>query len=389
MIARKASEKILDLARNFKAIAITGARQTGKTTLVKSLFKEKTYSSLENPDTLAFAIEDPRGFLASFPNGAILDEIQKTPELFSYLQEILDQSKAKGLFILTGSNNFLLHQKISQTLAGRIAIFNLPPFSLEELNTTKLLPENDLELIIKGFYPPIYDQNIPPYDWYPNYISTYVEKDVRQIKNITDLIVFERFLKLLSGRCGQELNFSSLSEEIGVDVKTIQSWIGILETSFIIHLLKPHHKNFNKILIKRPKIYFNDIGLACSLLGIKNIVQLENHPLKGSLFENMVINEFVKTRSNNGDQNNLYFWRDKTGHEIDLIIDQVIQFIPLEIKSSMTPNKEFFKNLNYWKKLSGSPEAFVLYRGAETQKRSDGNVILNWRKSSDFPILDQ
>jgi len=379
MIQRTAKDKLKDLASKFKAVAVTGARQTGKTTLVKQVFKGKPYLSLENPETRNFALEDPRGFLASYPKGAILDEVQRTPELFSYLQEILDNSKVKGLFILSGSNNFLLQQNISQTLAGRVGYINLLPFSIEELKKSKLLPKDDDQLMLKGFYPPIYDQEIPPLDWCPNYIRTYIEKDVRQIKNITDLIVFERFVKLLAGRSGQELNNSALAVETGVDVKTIQSWIGILESSFIIYLLKPHFKNFNKTIVKRPKVYFYDTALVCYLLGIRNVSQLKTHPLRGSIFEGMVVTELIKKRTNAGLPINLYYWRDKTGHEIDVIIDNGGKLVPIEIKSGKTLNAEFFKNIEYWSKLSGAEKSVLLYAGEQNQKRTTGKEILNWR----------
>ena len=379
MIQRIAGKKISELASKFKAVAVTGARQTGKTTLVKQIFKDKPYVSLENPDNRSFALEDPRGFLANYPNGAILDEIQRTPALFSYLQEILDNTKQKGLFILTGSNNFLLQQSISQTLSGRIATIHLLPFSIEELKNGKVLPKNDDELMIKGFYPPVYDQEIDPQDWCPNYIRTYIEKDVRQIKNITDLIVFERFIKLLAGRSGQELNNSALAVETGVDVKTVQSWIGILESSFIVYLLKPHHKNFNKTIVKRPKLYFYDSALVCYLLGIRDNNHLQTHPLKGAIFEGMVITELLKKRTNAGLDINLFYWRDKTGHEVDLIIDNGKTLLPIEIKSGMTISKDYFKNIDYWTNLSGSKKAFILYTGAQHQKRSDGTEIMNWR----------
>ena len=379
MIQRTAKDKLKDLASKFKAVAVTGARQTGKTTLVKQVFKGKPYLSLENPETRNFALEDPRGFLASYPKGAILDEVQRTPELFSYLQEILDNSKVKGLFILSSSNNFLLQQNISQTLAGRVGYINLLPFSIEELKKSKLLPKDDDQLMLKGFYPPIYDQEIPPLDWCPNYIRTYIEKDVRQIKNITDLIVFERFVKLLAGRSGQELNNSALAVETGVDVKTIQSWIGILESSFIIYLLKPHFKNFNKTIVKRPKVYFYDTALVCYLLGIRNVSQLKTHPLRGSIFEGMVVTELIKKRTNAGLPINLYYWRDKTGHEIDVIIDNGGKLLPIEIKSGKTLNAEFFKNIEYWSKLSGAEKSVLLYAGEQNQKRTTGKEILNWR----------
>lgn len=379
MIQRIAGKKIFELAAKFKAVAVTGARQTGKTTLVKQIFKDKPYVSLENPDNRSFALEDPRGFLANYPNGAILDEIQRTPALFSYLQEILDNTKQKGLFILTGSNNFLLQESISQTLAGRIATIHLLPFSIEELKNGKVLPKNDDELMIKGFYPPVYDQDINPQDWCPNYIRTYIEKDVRQIKNITDLIVFERFIKLLAGRSGQELNNSALAVETGVDVKTVQSWIGILESSFIVYLVKPHHKNFNKTIVKRPKLYFYDSALVCYLLGIRDNNHLHTHPLKGAIFEGMVITELLKKRTNAGLDINQFYWRDKTGHEVDLIIDNGKTLLPIEIKSGMTISKDYFKNIDYWTNLSGSKKAFILYAGAQHQKRSDGTEIMNWR----------
>jgi len=379
MINRIAKTKLKDLATKFKAVAVVGARQSGKTTLVKQVFKSKPYVSLENPDSRNFALEDPRGFLASYPKGAILDEVQRTPELFSYLQEILDNNKAKGQFILTGSNNFLLQQSISQSLAGRVGYINLLPFSIEELTKSNILPLTDESIMLKGFYPPVYNQNIPPIDWCPNYIRTYIEKDVRQIKNITDLIVFERFIKLLAGRSGQELNNSALSVETGVDVKTIQSWIGILESSFIIYLLKPHFKNFKKTIVRRPKIYFYDTALVCYLLGIRNTVQLKTHPLKGSIFESMVVTELIKKRTNLGLPINLYYWRDKTGHEIDIIVDNENNLLPIEIKSGKTFNPDYFKNIDYWCKLSGAKKSVVLFAGENNQKRSDGKEVLNWK----------
>jgi predicted AAA+ superfamily ATPase len=381
MISRAASDKVRELASRFKAIAITGARQSGKTTLVKSLFSSKPYVSLENPDTRAFANDDPRGFLSGFPAGAILDEIQRVPSLFSYLQEILDNSKERGLFILTGSNNFLLQQNISQSLAGRVGYFHLLPFSLQELRGENLLPEDEDALMLKGFYPPVYDQQIPVQDWCMNYIHTYIERDVRQIKSISDLIVFERFMKLLAGRSGQELNQSSLAIETGVDVKTIQSWIGILESSFIIYLLRPHHRNFNKTIVKRPKIYFYDTGILCSLLGIRNEAQIKSHPLRGAIFEGLVLTELVKIRTNAGLPVNLYYWRDKTGHEIDVLIDDNQQLLPIEIKSGKTINREFFRHLDYWCRLSGTEKSMLLYAGDETQNRSSGCDVLNWRNA--------
>ena len=384
MIQREAQYKLVQLGDTFKAIAVIGPRQSGKTTLVKETFPEKPYLSLENPDTRNFALEDPRGFLQNLPNGAILDEVQRTPLLFSYLQEILDNSNQKGLFILTGSNNFLLQESISQSLAGRVGYLNLLPFSVKELLSENLLPETDEEVMVNGFYPPIYDQRISSLDWVPNYIKTYIEGDVRQIKNVSDLLIFEKFMSVLAGRTSQELNLTSISNEVGVDLKTVQSWIGILESSFIIYLLKPHFQNYNKTIVKRPKVYFYDTGLVCSFLRISNVSQLENHPLKGAIFETMVVIEMVKKYTNQGINPPLFYWRDKTGHEIDLIIDKGNLLTPIEIKSSKTINSDFFKNLKYWNHLSKMNKAVLIYSGIQEQNRSDGTLITNWKNISNL-----
>jgi predicted AAA+ superfamily ATPase len=384
MIQREAQYKLAQLGDTFKAIAVIGPRQSGKTTLVKVTFPEKPYLSLENPDTRNFALEDPRGFLQNLPNGAILDEVQRTPLLFSYLQEILDNSNQKGLFILTGSNNFLLQESISQSLAGRVGYLNLLPFSVKELLSENLLPETDEEVMVNGFYPPIYDQRISSLDWVPNYIKTYIERDVRQIKNVSDLLIFEKFMSVLAGRTSQELNLTSISNEVGVDLKTVQSWIGILESSFIIYLLKPHFQNYNKTIVKRPKVYFYDTGLVCSFLRISNVSQLENHPLKGAIFETMIVIEMVKKYTNQGINPPLFYWRDKTGHEIDLIVDKGNLLTPVEIKSSKTINSDFFKNLKYWNHLSKMNKAVLIYSGIQEQNRSDGTLITNWKNISNL-----
>lgn len=379
MIQRIAEKKLRELAGMFKSVAVIGPRQSGKTTLVKKVFNNKPYVNLENPDTRMFAMEDPRGFLKQYPQGAILDEVQRTPDIFSYLQEILDSDKVPGKFILTGSNNFLLQENISQSLAGRIAYLYLLPFGIDELYFKNKHPD-EYEIILKGLFPPVYDQQIPPTEWYPNYIRTYIERDVRQIKNITDLLVFERFIRILAGRTGYELNYSSISIEVGVDIKTIQSWIGILEKSFIVFTLRPHFKNFNKTIVKRPKIYFYDTGLICNLLEIKTINQLQQHPHKGFIFENFIVSELIKKRSNRGIDNNLYYWRDKTGHEIDIIIDNAGQLTPLEIKSGKTIHDEFFRNLKYWHNITGNQGGFIIYAGDISQNRTDKLSILSWKE---------
>ncbi|MGN6605167.1 MAG: ATP-binding protein [Ginsengibacter sp.] len=378
MIKRVAEKELRALSSQFKAVAVVGPRQSGKTTLTKSCFPEKKYVSLENPDHRRFAQEDPRAFLAQYPQGAILDEAQNVPEIFSYLQQILDESVEPGLFILTGSNNFILQQNIVQSLAGRIAYLYLLPFSVEELKAAALLPADLNELLFKGSYPPVYNQNIPAEKWYPNYLRTYVERDVRLIKNITDLAAFDRFLKLCAGRSGQLLNRSSLGIEVGVDSKTIASWISILESSFIIYLLQPHHRNFNKRVVRMPKLYFYDSGLVCSLLGIRNKEQLDVHPLRGNIFEGFIISELMKVRFNAGKPANLYFWRDSKGNEVDVIIEDGDTLYPLEIKAGQTITSAYFKGIQFWNELTGNKQGAVIYAGDSPQRRSSGISVLPW-----------
>lgn len=345
------------------------------------MFPDKPYVSLEDPDIRNYALEDPRGFLADYPDGAILDEAQRTPELFSYLQGILDEKNEPGHFILTGSNNFLLQQNITQSLAGRIAYLELLLFSLGELYTPgKGSLQNIDTQMLTGFSPPVYNPNMLPQDWYRNYLHTYIERDVRQIKNVTDLIVFERFVRLLAGRTGQELNYSALGIEVGVDSKTIQSWVGILESSFIIHLLRPHFRNFNKTLTKRPKVYFYDTGLVCFLLGINQEIQLQLHPLRGNIFETFIVAELAKKRTNAGKRINLFYWREKSGYEIDILIDKGTFQIPVEIKSGRTITTEYFKNIKYWLALSKETSGYILYAGTEVQRRTNGITVAGWQK---------
>jgi predicted AAA+ superfamily ATPase len=377
MRKREAESALKNLARQFKAVAVIGPRQSGKTTLVRHVFKEKPYVSLENPDIRRFALDDPRGFLAQYQTGAVFDEIQRAPDLFSYLQQVLDDDDKKGKFILTGSNNFLLQESISQSLAGRIAYLYLLPFAVSELSEKETSNLNDL--IFKGSYPPVYDQHIDADKWYPNYIRTYIERDVRQIKNITDLNAFEKFLRLCAGRSGQLLNMHNLAIESGMDSKTISSWIGILESSFILYRLFPHHRNFNKRLVKMPKIYFYDTGLACALLGIQNSDQLIYHPLYGSLFENFILGELMKLRYNKAKNNIFYFWRDNIGHEIDVIADMENKLYPFEIKSGRTIIDEFFKGILYWSKISGGKGGAVIYAGETDQERSGNIKVVSWK----------
>ena len=381
-IIRIAEKELLSLSKQYRAIAVVGPRQSGKTTLVRGVFPEKVYVNLENTDTRRFAIEDPRGFLSGFPDGAILDEVQRVPELFSYLQQILDENTTKGQFILTGSNNFLLQENISQTLAGRVGYMFLLPLSLHELNQP--LPSTD-ELIHRGLYPELNDgEQMDAAKYYSNYISTYVERDVRLIKNIVDLYAFERFVRLCAGRTGQLLNMNSLAIETGVDNKTIASWLSVLETSFIVFRLQPYHKNYNKRIVKMPKLYFYDTGLASALLGIENKEQLSLHPFRGALFENMVVLEFLKNRFNHGKTNNLFFWRDNVGTEIDLLIEYTERLVPIEIKSGQTITDAYFKSLTTWCKITGIDTGYVIYAGNQTQKRSNGITVLPYTSTNFF-----
>jgi len=377
MIKRDAEFELRTLSGQFKAVVVIGPRQSGKTTLVRLVFQDKPYANLENPDIRKFALEDPRDFLSNYPQGAVLDEIQRVPELFSYLQQILDESTQNGLFILTGSNNFLLQESISQSWAGRVGYLFLLPLSLQEIGDLEM---NSNQLIFRGGYPALYSETTEPTKWFPNYIRTYIERDVRQIKNITDLYAFERFLRLCAGRIGQLLNMSSLAVEVGVDVKSISSWIGILETSFIVFRLHPYHANFNKRIVKMSKLYFYDTGLAAALLSIEKAEQLTFNPFRGSLFENMVVLDFLKRRFNAGKPNNLFFWRDNVGNEIDLLIKTESRRIPVEIKSGQTVSDDFFKGIHFWNKMTKAEGGIVIYGGDMLQKRSNGIMTVPLRE---------
>jgi predicted AAA+ superfamily ATPase len=378
MIKRDITPILLEVSNYFPVITVTGPRQSGKTTLIKTTFPNLPYALLETPQVKALATEDPKGFLAKYPNGAILDEVQNVPELFSYIQGIVDDNEDIK-FILSGSQNFLLLEKVNQTLAGRVAVLNLLPFTLNELNKGGFQPTSGMGFILKGGYPRLFRKKIPPHIYYSNYIKTYLERDVRTVKNIGDLNTFKTFMELCAGRTGQILNIDSLASDAGVALNTAKSWLSILEASFILYQLRPHHKNYNKRLIKRPKLYFYDTGVACFLLNIQSSKQLESHFLRGALFENMVINQLTKFALNKAKNPSLYFWRNNHGKEIDCLIDRGEKLIPIEIKSGKTYTKDFFKGLNYWNKLSGNSleSSFVVYGGNESQKLPNGN-LLTW-----------
>jgi len=382
MISRRASSLILSKAKHYPIVAITGPRQSGKSTLAKSLFSDKPYCNLEALDQRNFAIDDPKGFLKQFSQGAILDEVQYCPELFSYLQVDVDESAAMGKFVLTGSQQFGFSQKISQSLAGRMGYLELLPFTLAELQSAKLAPSSLEELLFKGLYPPIYDRNIPPMQWYSDYVMTYIERDIRQLINVQDLRTFRNFLAMCAARTGQLLNLSSLASDCGISHNTAKSWISVLEASYLIFLLSPHHQNFNKRLTKSPKLYFYDTGLVCLLLNLQSSEQLFMHPIRGALFETWVLSELFKRQFNQGVRPNLYFWRDSQGHEIDVLIDKGDKLIPIEIKAGQTINSDYFKGIHYWQDLSKQKEgAQLIYAGEENQIRSSIE-ILSWKSLS-------
>lgn len=306
--------------------------------------------------------------------------MQRVPSLFSYLQEVLDNSKKRGWFILTGSEHFSLSEKISQSLAGRVAYKNLLPFSLQELEGRPKTPKTWEDWILKGFYPSVHTEKVDSHEWLESYASSYIERDVRLLKNVHDLSTFRTFLQLCAGRIGQLLNISNLSTELGVSANTVKSWISILETSFIIFLLKPHHKNFKKRLVKMPKLYFWDTGLATMLLGIKNRSQLDLHPIKSALFENLIIADLAKQAYHHGENPSLFFWRDSTGHEVDLLWDTGLKLIPIEIKSGKTIKEDWADSLKFWCNLSGvvPSNSYLVYGGEITQKRKSAN-FLSWK----------
>jgi len=387
MIDRTLQRKLLGLSKSFPVVSLTGPRQSGKTTLVRQTFTDLPYVSLENPDDRALALDDPRQFLENYPEGAILDEVQRVPKLFSYIQGVVDEDKTIK-YVLSGSQNFLLNAHIGQSLAGRVGILKLLPLSLKELQNADLIKMDLSKTIYNGLYPGIYDRKIEASDFYSSYIHTYVERDVRQILEISNLNTFSTFLKLCAGRVGQLLNMSELANDVGVSVNSIKSWISVLESSYILFKLHPHYQNFSKRLIKMPKLYFYDTGLACHLLGIRKNEQVGTHFLKGALFENLIILELAKRSLNAGRDPNLYFWRDHKGKEIDVIMENGFNNLtPIEIKSGATKSTAYFDGLKYWNKLSGNhpTNAFVIYAGQDDQVTQNGKLI-GWKSIIDHEL---
>ncbi len=373
MIARVIEKILRERAQQYPVITVTGPRQSGKTTLCRYVFKDKQYVNLEAPDIRRFAIEDPRGFLAYYGTNVILDEIQRVPELLSYIQTIVDENQEPGQFILTGSSHFGISHSISQSLAGRTAIVTLLPFSYEEIE--HVASSGIDTLLYTGYYPRIYDRKLNPTQALRDYVATYVERDLRQMAAVKDLYIFEKFLRLCAGRVGQILNMQSLANDVGVSHTTIRAWISILEASYIVFLLQPWYKNVSKRLVKSPKLYFYDVGLASYLLGIENEKQMQRDPLRGSLFENMVIAEIIKYRYNRDKRGNVYFYRDSKGTEIDVLYEQGSQVFPIEIKAGATVVDEFFKNITEFSRYFRCKQSAIIYGGDRVQTRTIGKVV--------------
>ncbi|MDE5786597.1 MAG: ATP-binding protein [Duncaniella sp.] len=377
MITRLLSTKISELSTKYPIITLTGPRQSGKSTLLRNQFPDYEYISLENLDIREFAEEDPKGFLKTYPSHAIIDEVQKVPKLFSYLQTHVDICGEAGMYMLAGSQNFHLMQHIGQSLAGRTPLLKLLPFSRRELNDAGLLDNSINAQIYKGFYPRLYDKAIEPTDYYPYYIQTYIERDVRDILRVVDLNKFIKFIRLCAGRVGQILNMTSLATEAGISSTTAEGWLSVLEASYICYRLEPNFNNYNKRIIKSPKLYFYDTGLACSLLGLTSATQVESFYMRGALFENLVINQFIKDDYNSGRNPDLTYWRDSQGTEIDLIKSAETLLTAYEIKSGQTFSKDYFKGLDKWGQLSSTPaeRLNVIYCGEKSMNTSNGNVI--------------
>ncbi len=387
MIPRLLSQHVRAAAEKMPVVAITGPRQSGKSTLVQAVFPDHVYANLEDIEHRRFAIEDPKGFLYNLGPQAAIDEVQYAPELLSYIQVIVDREKKAGQFIISGSQNLLLMESVSQSLAGRVAIFNLLPLALEEIQGTTHALQAYEDYLFKGFYPRIYDQDLSPTSWLLDYIQTYVERDLRQVIKVGDLGAFRQFLEICAGRIGQLVNFSEMGSMVGVSYQTANKWISVLQTSFILHTLRPYHQNFNKRIVKTPKLYFYDTGLACALLNLRSVNEINSHFAKGALFENFVINEVLKNQLNRNLYPKQYFWNAAGAHEIDLLLDQGGRLFPIEIKSSRTIGAHFFDSLRYFQGLSGAlpTESFLVYGGDEVQKRSAAQV-LGWKHLQGLPL---
>lgn len=386
MFQRILKNKLLEVSTQYPIVTVTGPRQSGKTTLCRQTFPDKDYVNLENPDSREFAQTDPRGFLMKYKNGAIIDEIQRVPSLSSYLQPLVDEVDKTGQFILTGSQQFEIMSTITQSLAGRTALLKLLPFSLDEIKTKAIKHDDSDNLVYTGFYPRIYKSNINPTQFYGDYVETYVERDIRQLIAIKDLSLFIKFIKLCAGRIGQLLNLTSLGNDVGISHTTARSWLTLLEASFIVYQLQPWYVNLSKRQIKSSKLYFYDVGLASYLLGIENKQHLYHHPLKGNLFENLIVMEALKHRYHHGLRSNIYFWRDTKGNEVDLLIEKGNHIYPIEIKAGATIHSDFFKGLKKFsnKVRQSNIQSTVVYGGLDSQHRSMASIYNYQEFTSEF-----
>ena len=383
MIQRDLAPEVVRAAAEMPAVTLTGPRQSGKTTLCRALFPEHAYRTLEAPDHRAFATDDPRAFLAQFPDGAVIDEVQRVPALLSYLQGIIDADPAPGRWILTGSQNLALLDSVSQSLAGRTEVLHLLPLTWEEITRFDRCPPDLDEALLSGGYPRIFDRDLDPSRWLRAYAATYLERDVRGITNIGDLVLFQRFLELCAGRTGQLLNYSSLADDCGISQPTAKAWLSVLEASFVAFRLPAFHSNVRKRLVKMPKLHFHDSGLVCWLLGIREPEQLRSHPLRGAIFETWVVSEVLKHRANRGESGGLSFYRDRDGAEVDLVIERPQQVTLVEAKSAETASSSLFAGARRVRRhiddASRECDVVVVYGGDRGQRRTDGRLT-PWRK---------
>jgi uncharacterized protein len=380
MIIRKIHSEAKFALTQFRALCLTGPRQSGKTTLSKALFRGKPYVNFENPSIQFEAEQNPESFLDKYKNGAVFDEVQRVPHIFRYLQEILDNNTKRGQFILTGSNNFLLQEQVSQSLAGRAGYLSLLPLSYAELVEAKLADEKVNQLIIKGGYPEIWNEKLNPNTWMNSYLQTYVQRDVRLLRNITNLGAFTRFIYLCANYSGQIINRDDLAMKTGVDTKTIQAWLGLLETSYIAFILQPWYNNLNKRIVKSPKLYFYDTGLLCFLLGIKTDAALQKSASYGSIFENWIISEIRKNSFNAAQNDRMYFFRDSVGNEFDLILEREGAPMAIEIKSSKKVDESMLAGLKYWKKLQPNSNSLLVYGGEQNAIINEKMSIIPWQE---------
>lgn len=389
MIERTLQSRLLDLATRYPVLTLTGPRQSGKTTLSRMAFPDRPYVSLENPARRELAQEDPVAFLARYRDGAIIDEVQRVPQILSYLQGLVDEDPRPGRFLLTGSQNLALVDAVTQSLAGRTTLTELLPLSLEEIRRFPTAPVDLDTLLWQGGYPRIYERHLPAHEWLADYTATYVERDVRQLVHVGDLLLFQTFLRLCAGRTGQILNLSSIASDCGISQPTARSWLSVLEASYIVFRLPPFFANLGKRLIKSPKLYFYDTGLVTSLLNLENPRQLENHPLRGALFETWVVAEIAKAHLHRGRRPRISFYRDSGGLEIDLILEQGTDLVLVEVKSSQTPSGQFFTAFERFAASLAGPAApriagrVAVYGGDESQARSQGE-IRSWRDVDAF-----